>query len=430
MADEIGLGDILLLGKGEDAAGGRAEAVDPVATRSRPCSARSTSTAAPRRHTALVERLIGDRLETAAGQLDRLDHKTLLQELPRGRRHAPVYMVVARRARSCQDVRRPVLVDGACCSASGEGTFEEVRRAAGCVRRRTTACRCAGSSRPMPELPEVETVRRGLARYVVGRRIERVEVGRERTVRRTSRAGVIDGLTGATIHRPDRRGKYLLCSLDTGDTLMIHLRMSGQVLLAAAGRPRPAHTHVVLHLDGSAARGAVVRRSAHVRRGGGVRSRPRRRRAARAGAARDRPDRRRHLGCAARRHRCAARARQLKPLLLDQHVIAGIGNIYADEILHRARLRPDRVANTLETRRDQASARRDPLDPRRRRSRPVAARLSDTQYVDLMGDGGSFQVDHRVYDRAGQRCLTCGKATIVRTVSGGRSTCFCPRCQH
>ena len=56
--------------------------------------------------------------------------------------------------------------------------------------------------------------------------------------------------------------------------------------------------------------------------------------------------------------------------------------------------------------------------------------LSDTQYVDVMGDGGSFQLDHRVYDRAGQRCLTCGKATIVRTVSGGRSTCFCPRCQR
>ena len=123
------------------------------------------------------------------------------------------------------------------------------------------------------------------------------------------------------------------------------------------------------------------------------------------------------------------RARQLKPLLLDQHVIAGIGNIYCDEILHRAKLRPDRLANTLK-----------PADIRRLHDaihsildvgdRGRRQHLSDTQYVDVMGDGGSFQLDHRVYDRAGQRCLTCGKATIVRIVSGGRSTCFCPRCQR
>ncbi|MEA3183689.1 MAG: formamidopyrimidine-DNA glycosylase, partial [Ilumatobacteraceae bacterium] len=123
------------------------------------------------------------------------------------------------------------------------------------------------------------------------------------------------------------------------------------------------------------------------------------------------------------------RARQLKPLLLDQHVIAGIGNIYCDEILHRARLRPDRLANSLK-----------PAEVRRLHDAihsiletAIAAggsTLSDTQYVDVMGDGGSFQLDHRVYDRAGQRCLTCGKATIVRVVSGGRSTCYCPRCQR
>ena len=101
----------------------------------------------------------------------------------------------------------------------------------------------------MPELPEVETVRRGLQRHLVGRRIERVEVGRERTVRRTSREALIDGLSGTVIAAADRRGKYLLLPLDSGDTAMIHLRMSGQVLLAPAGADRPAHTHVVLHLD-------------------------------------------------------------------------------------------------------------------------------------------------------------------------------------
>ena len=101
----------------------------------------------------------------------------------------------------------------------------------------------------MPELPEVETVRRGLARFAVGRRVERVEIGRLRTVRRTSAQAIVDGLTGATIVAANRRGKYLLLPLDTGDEMMIHLRMTGKLLVAAGGAPRPPHTHVVMHLD-------------------------------------------------------------------------------------------------------------------------------------------------------------------------------------
>ncbi|MBK5331570.1 MAG: bifunctional DNA-formamidopyrimidine glycosylase/DNA-(apurinic or apyrimidinic site) lyase [Ilumatobacteraceae bacterium] len=280
----------------------------------------------------------------------------------------------------------------------------------------------------MPELPEVETVRRGMESFVVGRRIERVEVGRERTVRRTSRESLIDGLTGATITSIGRRGKYILCSLDTGDALMIHLRMSGRVLVSEVGSQRPDHTHVVLHLAGAPERelwfvdprtfGEMVVFD---------------------------PDRVETelpelaklgidpitdgLSVAQLTGILRSRARQLKPLLLDQHVIAGIGNIYCDEILHRAKLRPDRLANTIK-----------PAEIRRLHEaihsilnsaiEAGGSTLSDTQYVDVMGDGGSFQLDHRVYDRAGQRCLTCGKATIVRTVSGGRSTCYCPRCQR
>jgi formamidopyrimidine-DNA glycosylase len=103
----------------------------------------------------------------------------------------------------------------------------------------------------VPELPEVETVRRGLEVQVVGRRITKVEVGRERTVRRTSRQALIDGLTGATVVAANRRGKYLLCPLDTGDEMMVHLRMSGRLLVTAAGTERLPHTHVVMHLSGT-----------------------------------------------------------------------------------------------------------------------------------------------------------------------------------
>ncbi|MGA1239805.1 MAG: DNA-formamidopyrimidine glycosylase family protein, partial [Ilumatobacteraceae bacterium] len=100
----------------------------------------------------------------------------------------------------------------------------------------------------MPELPEVETVRRGLQQSVVGRKITKVEVGRERTVRRTSREALIDGLTGVKITSSNRRGKYLLCDLDSGQRLMMHLRMSGRLIIAKPAAVRPAHTHVVMHL--------------------------------------------------------------------------------------------------------------------------------------------------------------------------------------
>jgi formamidopyrimidine-DNA glycosylase len=280
----------------------------------------------------------------------------------------------------------------------------------------------------VPELPEVETVRRGMVSFVVNRRIDHVEVGRERTVRRTSRQALIDGLTGATITSIGRRGKYIVCALDTGDALMIHLRMSGRVLVSSAGSTRPDHTHVVLHLAGSPPQELwfvdprtfgemVVFDPDHVES--------------------ELPELARlgldpitdGLSVAQLTAILRGRARQLKPLLLDQHVIAGIGNIYCDEILHRARLRPERLASTLK-----------PADVRRLHEaihsilttaiEAGGSTLSDTQYVDVMGDGGSFQLDHRVYDRAGQRCLTCGRAEILRTVSGGRSTCFCPRCQR
>jgi formamidopyrimidine-DNA glycosylase len=280
----------------------------------------------------------------------------------------------------------------------------------------------------MPELPEVETVRRGLARHVVGRTIERVEVGRERSVRRTSAQEVIDGLTGATVLDADRRGKYLLLPLDTGDTVMVHLRMSGQLLLAPAGAPRPSHTHVVMTLSGSPAEEiwfvdprtfgeVVVFDPDHVDvelpevANLGV------------DPLRD------GLDVITLQALLAGRRTRLKPLLLDQHVVAGIGNIYADEILHRARLHPERVAGSL--RRPEVARLHDAMhDVLEAAVGAGGSTLGDMQYVDLMGGNGSYQDDHRVYGRAGERCLTCGRGVIRRTVSAGRSTYFCTWCQR
>jgi formamidopyrimidine-DNA glycosylase len=280
----------------------------------------------------------------------------------------------------------------------------------------------------VPELPEVETVRRGLQDRFVGRRIERVEVGRERTVRRTSREALIDGLTGATAIAADRRGKYLILPLDTGDSLMIHLRMSGRVLIDHGERPRLPHTHVVLHLAGP--EGEELRFVDPRTFGEVVVFDP-------ANAAVEMPELTR-LGVdpiaeGLSRDRLAAlvrgRARQMKAMLLDQSVIAGIGNIYADEILHASRIRHDRLSNSL-TPREITRLHTSIGEILRAAIEAGGSTLKDTQYVDIGGEGGWFQVSHRVYDRAGQRCLTCGKANIAKVQFGGRTTSFCPRCQR
>jgi len=280
----------------------------------------------------------------------------------------------------------------------------------------------------VPELPEVETVRRGLMAQVVGRRITKVEVGRERTVRRTSRQALIDGLSGATITAVNRRGKYLLCPLDTGDELMMHLRMSGRLLVAAAGTERPPHTHVVMHLAGEPAQElwfvdprtfgeVVVFDPAHV--------------------AVEMPELAKMgvdpITDGLTRDQFAvllrARSRQIKALLLDQHVIAGIGNIYCDEALHLAGVRWDRPSDKL-TAREITKLHTAIMKVLTEAIEAGGSTLADTQYVGVDGESGWFQLNHRVYDRAGERCLTCGKANVVKVAVAGRGTHYCPRCQH
>ena len=293
----------------------------------------------------------------------------------------------------------------------------------------------------MPELPEVETVRRGLVAHVVGRRIAGVEVGRERTVRRTSPRALIDGLSGATLTTVDRRGKYLVGRLDTGRNVMIHLRMTGQLLIAVDGAQPPPHTHVVIHFDAPSDGPANAPAAGEATAdqlwfvdsrtfGEVVVFHP--------DDAADLVPELAALGIdpiadpftrATLAGIVRGRRRAMKPLLLDQHVIAGIGNIYADEILHRARIHPARVSSTL------------PSATITRLHRTIGevleaaivaggSTLDDNRYVDLMGGFGSYQDDHLVYGRAGQRCVTCGRGIIRRVVTGGRSTHYCPVCQR
>lgn len=257
-----------------------------------------------------------------------------------------------------------------------------------------------------------------------------MEVGRERSVRRVGKEAVIHGFSDATFTGFGRRGKYLLGELDSGDRAMFHLRMSGRLLVAPAGSPRPPHSHVVLSLA-DAGDGPEELRFVDPRTFGEVvvfdphdedRVLPE---LARLGVdpVVDRFD------AAVLAGRLKGRRGAIKPLLLNQHIVAGIGNIYADEILHRARLRWDHPAQSLSRPRIARLA-TCILEVLAEAIEAGGSTLEDTQYVDVDGEAGWFQTRHLVYGRAGLACLTCGKSRIVRVMVAGRSASYCPRCQH
>jgi formamidopyrimidine-DNA glycosylase len=278
----------------------------------------------------------------------------------------------------------------------------------------------------VPELPEVETVRRGLERSVIGRRVQSVHVTGRRTIRRQTPAEFGAALTGRQLLVAGRRGKYLLIGLEDGATLVVHLRMSGQLLhVPGAAEPVADHTHVRIALDdGSELRfvdprtfGELFVAAEHDSAGRPV-----------ALAALGTDPLLDRLGPGRLGRLLANRRTSLKAFLLDQHALAGIGNLYADEILFRARLLPDRRAASLTP----AEVRRLALAVRQVLAEAVELRgssLRDARYRDLQGDLGAFQSRHAVYGRAGQPCIRCG-TPIERAKLAGRSAHFCGACQR
>lgn len=279
----------------------------------------------------------------------------------------------------------------------------------------------------MPELPEVETVRRTLAAAVIGRRVRSVDLRRPDYAHRGDGAGPMaptakDLLAGAVIERLARHGKQLAIVGADGRSICVHLGMSGQVLLADRRRLETLnHAHVIWKLDGDQPEYVVMR---DPRRFGGV------------WTYRDFDSLRRcrweTLGpdalvarATALRAALAKSARPVKAALLDQSVIAGVGNIYCDEALHQARINPLAPANTLSSSQVQslAAAIRATL---RRSIKSGGTTLRD--YRDANGKAGSFQRLRSVYGRAGEACLTCGE-TLARGVVAQRTTVWCARCQ-
>jgi formamidopyrimidine-DNA glycosylase len=284
----------------------------------------------------------------------------------------------------------------------------------------------------MPELPEVETVRRGLLPAMQGARFLSVSAHRE-DLRWPLPHQFAARLKGMVVEGLTRRGKYLLADLSSGDTLIMHLGMSGSFHIsnaAAQGRPRNgAHDHVVFVMSS----GAIVTFN-DPRRFGFMLLVPRAELLTHKlmAAIGPEPLDGRFDG-AALAHACARTAVSLKAALSNQKIVAGLGNIYVCEALNRARLSPFRKASTL-TGRGAAKKRADAL------ANAIKAVLTDAieaggsslrDHRRPDGELGLFQHRFRVYDRAGEPCPNRGCAgTIRRIVQNGRSTFFCPVCQR
>lgn len=292
----------------------------------------------------------------------------------------------------------------------------------------------------MPELPEVETVRRGLQPVMEGARFERVEA-RRGDLRWPLPTDFVKRLEGQTVTGLGRRAKYILADLSSGDVLLMHLGMSGSFRVKLAGAEKTlgdfhherskaaAHDHIVFHMSN----GGVATFN-DPRRFGCMKLVAR-------GALEQEPLLRalgpEPLGnvfdAAMLAHACAGKKTSLKAALLDQRVVAGLGNIYVCEALHRSHLSPKRKASTITDRKGEPNRRAvDLVDAIRAvLGEAIAAGGSSLRdHKQTSGELGYFQHSFKVYDREGEPCRTRGcTGTVRRIVQSGRSTFYCPVCQ-
>jgi formamidopyrimidine-DNA glycosylase len=287
----------------------------------------------------------------------------------------------------------------------------------------------------MPELPEVETVRRGLAPVMEGERFAKVEV-RRGDLRWPLPKGFAQKLNGKTVQGLGRRAKYLLADLSSGDVLLMHLGMSGSFRVGKASAPgtyyherskSTTHDHVVFHMSN----GATVTFN-DPRRFGSMKLVSR-------AKLEDEPLLR-SLGpeplgndfdAAMLAKACAGKKTSLKAALSDQRVVAGLGNIYVCEALFRARLSPKRIASTIADRNGTPNERAEKFVDAIKAVLKDAIEAGGSSLRDhRRADGslGDFQHNFQVYDREGKPCTSC-KGKIKRIVQGGRSTFYCPSCQ-
>jgi formamidopyrimidine-DNA glycosylase (fpg) len=274
----------------------------------------------------------------------------------------------------------------------------------------------------VPELPEVETIVSDLRPHLAGRTIVRCELGFPAIVRHPEPEVFIDSVAGMRVAGLRRRGKYILIDLENDLVLVVHLGMTGQLRLVDADAPLATHTHAVFVLDdGRHLRYRDPRRFGRLLLGT-EESLHASKKLPRLGPEPIDPE-----FAADELYRTLRKRRTaLKAVLLDQAAIAGVGNIYADESLHRARLRPDRLAGGLSRKSVQRlhESLRDSLQT------AIANRGSSVDtYRDAWGEIGGQQEKLLVYGRAGEPCFTCGRPLAMIRIAG-RSSVFCRRCQR
>jgi formamidopyrimidine-DNA glycosylase len=277
----------------------------------------------------------------------------------------------------------------------------------------------------MPELPEVELVARSLDRLVTGLRIEAAKLIRPGLAPENAPREFARSLRGARFEKVERRGKHILSKFDNGRVLITHLRMTGRFLLLPAGRPLPKHTHALFRLDDGRRlafadqrhfglmKVVPAERLAEARELRGLAPEPFSEEFTPA-----------HLAAV-----LARTNRALKDVLLDQTKVTGLGNIYAAEVLHLARVSPFSPASQL-PRRQVTRLHRAILDVLGEALAHGSTMNVDPENIDgSYFDGGGYQRRWRVYDREGEPCPKC-KEPIHRTTHAGRSTYFCARCQN
>lgn len=276
----------------------------------------------------------------------------------------------------------------------------------------------------MPELPEVETTRRHVAPVLEGAVIKSVVLGRERMARRNRRSSdIADRLVGRRIGRVGRRGKFLLIEVEGDLTWVIHLGMSGRMRIADSGDPLEPHAHLVVHTEeGSEIRFIDPRTFGFV----AVFTPEELAADSLAGLGRDALD---ELPTGDELAGIlAGRKASVKALLLDQRILAGLGNIYADEVLFRAGIRPDRPGGDVTRGEINALLAAIP-EVLAAGIEMGGTSLDDLAYLLPDGRAGDYLDRLMVYGRTDEPCLTCG-TPIERIVIAARSSHFCPHCQR
>lgn len=274
----------------------------------------------------------------------------------------------------------------------------------------------------MPELPEVETVKRSLQKLAVGQTIINVEVFLPKIVSPYPPEHFKAVVTGLKLENFQRRGKYLLAYLNRGMALVMHLRMTGRLVYLDANSPLPKYTHVLFYMDsGHRLAFADMRQFGHVTllSQTEVDSLP--------ALTKLGPEPlEKHFSVQYMAERLKKRRTKIKGLLLDQTFVAGLGNIYVDESLHRAHIHPERTAADLSM--DEISALYHSIIAVLKQGIKNRG-TSFSDYVDGEGKKGSNQNELTAYQREGEPCLYCGNI-ILRKKVVGRSSYYCPHCQR